>query len=123
MYNKIFLKKLLWKVVVDIFKLLLAHFAPKLVNYSRHNDSLKYVWKLTNVVDFRNLPNALRLTVPRMINQFGRKRCQKKRKVVGYKLLQEFFQKYFVVHQRSGVKNSFSTYVYYAPDGLFWLNL
>ena len=48
-----------------------------------------------------------------MINQFVRKRCQKKRKDV----------EYFVVHEQSAVKNSFSTYVCYAPEGLFWLNL
>ena len=59
----------------------------------------------------------------RIIDQFGRKRCQKKRKDVDYKLLLEFFQKYFVVHKQSAVENSFSTYVCYAPDGLFWLNL
>ena len=64
-----------------------------------------------------------RLTVPRIIDQFGRKRCQKKRKEVEYKLLQDFFQKDFVVHEQSAVENSFSTYVCYAPDGLFWLNL
>ena len=40
-----------------------------------------------------------------------------------YKLLQKFFQKYFVVHEQSAVENSLSTYVCYAPDGLFWLNL
>ena len=40
-----------------------------------------------------------------MIDQFGRKRCKKKREDV------------------SAVENSFSTYVCYAPDGLFWLNL
>ena len=34
-----------------------------------------------------------------------------------------FFQKYFVAHEQSAVKNSFSTYLCYAPDGLFWLNL
>ena len=62
-------------------------------------------------------------TVVRMIDQFGRKRCQKKRKDVDYKILEEFFQKYFFVHEQSAVKNSFSTYVCYAPDGLFWLNL
>ena len=35
------------------------------------------------------------------------------------------FQKYFVVHvhKRLAVNNSFSTYVCYTPDGLFWLNL
>ena len=27
------------------------------------------------------------------------------------------------VHEQSAVENSFSTYVCYAPDGLFWLNL
>ena len=59
----------------------------------------------------------------RIIDQFGRKRCQKKRKDVDYKLLKEFIQKYFVVHEQSTVKNSFGTYVCYAPDGLFWLNL
>ena len=43
---------------------------------------------------------------------------------VDYKLLKELFQKYFVVHEHSAVKNSLSTYVLcYAPDGLFWLNL
>ena len=34
-----------------------------------------------------------------------------------------FFHKYFVVHEQSAVEKSFSTYVCYAPDGLFWLNL
>ena len=29
----------------------------------------------------------------------------------------------FVVHEQSAVKNSFSTYVCYALDSLFWLNL
>ena len=59
----------------------------------------------------------------RIIDQFGRKMCQKKRKDVDYKLLLEFFQKIFVVHEQSAVEKSFSTYVCYAPDGLFWLNL
>ena len=42
---------------------------------------------------------------------------------MNYNLLQEIFQKYFVVHEQLAVKSSFSTYVCYAPDGLFWLNL
>ena len=58
-----------------------------------------------------------------MIDQFGRKRCQKKPKDVDYKLRLEFIQKYFVAHLQSPVKNSSSTSVCYAPDGLFWLNL
>ena len=52
-----------------------------------------------------------------------RKRCQKKRKDVDYKLLKEFFQKNVVVHKQLAVENSDSTYICYAPDGLFWLNL
>ena len=40
MYNKIFLKKLLQKIVVHIFTLLLAPFASKLVNFSRQSESL-----------------------------------------------------------------------------------
>ena len=55
-------------------------------------------------------------------DQFGRKRCQKKRKDVDYNLLLDFFQKYFVVHEQSAVKNTFSTYVCYAPDVFFgWI--
>ena len=55
------------------------------------------------------------LIVPNMyiIDQFGRKKCQKKHKEEDYKLIFEFFQKYFVVHERSAVKKSFSTYVTY----------
>ena len=33
------------------------------------------------------------------------------------------FSKMFVLHEQSAVKNSLSTYVCYALDGLFWLNL
>ena len=39
------------------------------------------------VGDFAILPNVQRLTVPRIIDQFGHKRCQKKRKEVDYQLL------------------------------------
>ena len=44
--------------------------------------------------------NERAFTVPRIIDQFGRKSNQKKRKEVDYKI-------------------SFSTYVCYTPDGLF----
>ena len=40
-----------------------------------------------NVVDFAILPIVYRFTLPRKIDQFGHKRCQKKRKDVDYKLL------------------------------------
>ena len=33
--------------------------------------------------------------MPRIIDQFGRKRCQKKRKDVDYELVREFFSKIF----------------------------
>ena len=36
---------------------------------------------------FPNLPKVLSLTVPQIIDQFGRKRSQKKRKDVSYQLL------------------------------------
>ena len=42
---KYFWKKVLQKLVADIFTLLLTPFTLKLVNYSRHSDSLKNVWK------------------------------------------------------------------------------
>ena len=42
---------------------------------------------------FRILPKVLNLTVPRIIDQFEPKRCQKKRKYVSYQLLSKFFQK------------------------------
>ena len=46
-----------------------------------------------------------------------------KHKDLDYKLFKELFQKYFLVHERSSVKNSVSLYVSCTPDGLFWLNL
>ena len=39
MYNKSFLKKVLYKFVIHIFTLLLAPFASKSVNYSSHSES------------------------------------------------------------------------------------
>ena len=59
----------------------------------------------------------------RIIDQFWRNMCQKMRKDVDYKLLQQFFQKYQVIQEQSAVENSFSIYVCYAPDGFYWMNL
>ena len=75
------------------------------------------------VLDLGILPNVQSLTVPRLIDQFGRKMCQKNRKDVDHKVLKEFFQKSFFVHEQSAAKNLFITYVGYDPDGLFWLQL
>ena len=47
----------------------------------------------------------------------------KKCKDGDYKLLYKFFKNVFFLHEQSAVKKSFSTYVCYAPDGVFWLNL
>ena len=44
--------------------------------------------------------------MPQIIDQFGSKRYQKKRKDVYYKLLSDFFQKYFVIQEQSAVKNT-----------------
>ena len=57
----------------------------------RHFPSKTAICRFSNIFQ--------RLTVPQMIYQFGRKRCQKKHKDVDYKLLSEFFQKYPVAHE------------------------
>ena len=44
--------------------------------------------------------------MPLIIDRFGRKRCQKKRKDIDYQFLLEVFQKYFVVHEHSTVKKT-----------------
>ena len=72
----------------------------------------KDLWALLEQMEqFRLLFN---LTVPRIIDWFGRKRCQKKHKDVVSKILLEFFQKY----QLSKI-SSLHTYVCYASDVLF----
>ena len=123
MYEKDFLKKLVCKLIAHIFTLLLlATFVFKSVNYSRHSEILNLIRNFkTAIWPFPNI--FQRLTVTPKIDQFGRKRYQSKRKYLSYQLLEESFQKYFVVHEQSAVKNLFSTYVCYDPDGLFWLNL
>ena len=42
MYNKMFLKKTPQKLVANIFTLLLAPFASKMVNYSKHSETLNF---------------------------------------------------------------------------------
>ena len=70
---------------------------------------------------FCRIPNILqRLTAPRMIDRFGRIRCQKKRKDANYQLLLDFVQRYFVVDELQAGKYSFSSYVCYTLDVLFW---
>ena len=74
-------------------------------------------------VDFEFFLKVHIFTVPLIIGQFVRKRCQKKREDVKYQLLGEFFQKYFVVNKLWAGKNSFRTYVFCTLDVLFWCQL
>ena len=57
---------------------------------------------------FKHFNIFQRLTIPSKIDQ-------KKRKYVSYQL----FQKYFVAHERSAVKKSFSSYVWSEVDSCF----
>ena len=96
MYNNIFMKNLLQNFEVNIFTLLLAPFRFKLVNFSRHGESLN----IRKNSDFDDIlirwliclfSNKLqRVAVSQIIDRFGRKRCQKKRKDENYKLLRVF---------------------------------
>ena len=112
-------------MVAHIFMLLLALFASKLVCYLRHSEILNFQKSSKSTSfsfkngDFPVLKHFQRLTVPPKIDQFGRKRCQKKRKEVSYEFISGSFQKYFVVHERSAVKDSFSTYVWSKVDSCF----
>ena len=77
-------------MVAHIFPLLLAPFASKLVYYSRHCEILNFRKNRRHfsmkkvILPFSNI--FQRLTVPRIIDQFGRKRCQKNRKDLSYQL-------------------------------------
>ena len=93
MYKKSIWKKLLWKFEAHIFTLLLAPFTSKLVNYSRHGESLNFQKNSkSTTLSFENSDLSMfkhfeRLTVPRIIDQLGHKRCQKKSKDVGCNFL------------------------------------
>ena len=83
MHNKLFLKKTLIEVCSPQLYVSFGSFYTQI----GHCESLKYVESLLsiskeNVVDF-----GILLNVARMIDQFGRKRFQKKHKDVEYKPL------------------------------------
>ena len=72
-YKKIFLKKLLQKLLAHIFTLLLAPFASKLINHLRHSESLKNIWKWSNRRKMSSILNSSEslkshCTVPRIID-------------------------------------------------------
>ena len=71
-------------LVAHIFKILLAPVVSKLVNYSRHSETLNFrknskltiFWQQFD--HFQNFSKTHCTYVPRKIDQFGRKRCQTK---------------------------------------------
>ena len=126
MYNKIFLEKLLYKFVVHIFTLLLAPFVSKLVNYSRHSESLN-IRKNSEIDDiflwnqgFDHFPTFFKdsLCLEKLTNLdvIGAKGSVK---IWATNFYKSFFQKYFDVHEQSAVKNSFSTHLWSKVNSCF----
>ena len=118
MYNKTFLILLLYIEVCSpnlyasfgIFCFQIGQFfAVQLVfTHSEELRNRRHFPSMTEICRFSNI--LQRFTVPRIIDQFGRKSCQKKRKDVCYQRptsVTVFF------------KNSFITQLLYAPDVLF----
>ena len=94
MYNKIFLNKLLQKFIEHIFALLFDIFYVQIGQLFAAQSVFKHLEEFRNRRHFASIraicrfSNILqRLTVSHIIDQFQRKRCQKKRKDWGYKLL------------------------------------
>ena len=116
--------KTLIKICSYIFTLLLAPFASKLVNYSRHSESLKYVWKSTNRSHRRKMSSISEFFIMfkdslcrDQLTNFDAKGAKRSVKMCIMCNTNSFLKNI------SAVKNSFSAYVCYNPDGLFWLNL
>ena len=86
-------------------------------------DNLCYIVIKGKCRRLQNSSECLKTHCATKILPIWTKRCKKKRKDTDYKLLLEFFQKYFVLHERWAIKISFSAYVCYTLDFFFWLNL
>ena len=71
--------------------------AQRVFKHSEEFPNRRHFPRMTAILQFSNI--FQRLTLPRKIDQFGCKMCQKNCKDVDYKLLLSFFQKYFVVHE------------------------
>ena len=84
------------------------------------NRNLRHSPSKTTICRCSSIFQRLTAAVTRIIDQFGRKWCKKKCKDLSYQLLREFFHKYFIVRELWACKNSFSTYVCYTLDVLFW---
>ena len=106
MYNKIFKEN----CIPDFYASFDTFYAQKEISNRRNFPSIAAICRFPNILQ--------RLSVPRIMDPFERKRCQKKRKDMYYNLLKELFRKYFVVYECSAVKK-FAQYIRYTPDGLF----
>ena len=112
MCKKIFLKVLLYKFIV---------------NYWRHSESMKIDKSVLSKEKFRRFQNSserlkTHFAVTRIIDQFGRKRCQKKRKYVDHKLLNEFFQKNILSYMNDRLSKNSSEHAYVIPRTVFFLD-
>ena len=88
--QNIFEKTLLEVCIPHLYTSFGTFFVPTLVNYSRHSEFLKYVRKSTNRCDRRKMSSfseffiMFKDSLCRVIDQFWRKKSQKKRKDVDY---------------------------------------
>ena len=110
LYNKIFLKKLSKKFIVLIFTLLLAPFAPKFVNYSRHSESLKYVWKSTKRC-YRS---------PQIIDQFCTQRVPKEAWRCGVQTSLTVFFKNILLCMKGWLLKNRSVHTYVKPRTVYF---
>ena len=97
-------------MVAHIFTLLLAPFVSKFIIFGGHSESLKNVWKWENDVDFEfflKFKVSLCLESLTNLDAKGAKRSGKMRAT---NFCKNIFKKTFFAHERSAVKNSFSSY-------------
>ena len=101
MYNKIFLKKTLIEFCSLHLYASFGTFCVQIVQFFEAQwvfekclKTVKSLFSKENDVDFEFF-RKFKVSVTRTINKFGRKRFQKKRKDVSYKLLKDFFSKIF----------------------------
>ena len=96
-----------------------APFASKLVNYSRHTETLNFRKNSKSTsFSFENSNFTVFMHFS-IVDQLRRKGCQKKRKDVSYQLPEEFVQNYSVVCELWAGKSLFTTYVWNTLDVLY----
>ena len=100
------------KLYIYDFTLLLAHFVSKLAQcVFNHLPEFEIGDIFPRNGDCRLSKILQRLTVPRIIDQFRRKKYQKNVNMFATNFYMIIVQKYFVEHQLWAVKDSFITYV------------